>query len=132
MHGDVGRKLRRFIGEFFLLQEEPWSEAEDASLRDSGIIINDIEVIELIGFLEKTFGIVVLDDEIHPKNLDTIHALTTYVNRKLAQALANVASGKSWRGLRRSRTELAAWTAIAVCSVDPARPAPCQLQEQDC
>lgn len=108
MQGYVGRKLRRFIGEFFLLQEEPWSESEDASLRDSGIIINDIELVELIGFLEKTFGIVVLDEEIHPKNLDTIHALTTYVNRKLAQARANLASGKSWWGLRRSRTGLAA------------------------
>jgi acyl carrier protein len=103
-----------FVAEYLLSQEEPWPESEHASLRDSGAILDDTEVIELVEFLEKTFGIVVLDEEIHPKNLDTIHALTVYVNRKLAQARAKAASERlRWR-LRRLRTELAAWSAIAI------------------
>jgi acyl carrier protein len=114
MQSDVEHRLRRFIGKHFLAQEEPWPGPEHASLRDSGAILDDTEVIELIELLEKTFGIVVLDDEIHPKNLDTIHALATYVDRKLAQSPASVASIKPWSGLRRWRTELAAWTAIAI------------------
>ena len=105
MQSDVGHLLRRFIGECFLVQQEPWSGPEDVSLRDSGVIVNDTEVIELVGFLEKTFGIDVLDDEIHPKNLDTLRGLTAYVNHKMvAQALANAASRATsrpwhWLGL---------------------------------
>jgi acyl carrier protein len=102
MQSDVERRLRSFIGEYFLAQEAPWAESGEASLRACGIILNDVELLDLIGFLEKAFGIAVLDDEIHPENLDTIHALTAYVDRKaaqaladVAQALANVASGNS-------------------------------------
>jgi hypothetical protein len=109
MKSDPGHLLRRFIGEYFLAQQEPWPGAEDISLRDSGIIISDTEVMELVGFLEKTFGIDVLDEEIHRKNLDTLRALTGYVNRKLvSRALANVASRAGSR-LRRELGWLTPW-----------------------
>jgi acyl carrier protein len=101
MKSDVGHLLRRFIGECFLAQQEPWSGPEDISLRDSGVLVGDTEVIELVGFLEKTFDIDVLDDEIHRKNLDTLRALTAYVNRKMvSRALANVASRATSRPRR--------------------------------
>jgi acyl carrier protein len=124
MQSDVEGRLRKFVGEWFLSQEEPWPGSGDSSLRDCGIILHDTELLELIDFLEKTFAIAVLDHEIRPENLDTIHALATYVDRKLAlaladvaQALANAASGKSSGGLRGLRTELAALTASALSSV---------------
>jgi hypothetical protein len=86
MKSGIERRLRSFVAERFLSQEEPWAESAHAPLRSSGVILGDTEVIELIEFLEKAFGIVVLDEEIHPGNLDTIRALAAYVVRKRAQA----------------------------------------------
>jgi len=55
MHQDIGGTVRRFIGENFLFSdEEPL--AEDASLLDAGII-DSTGVLELVSFLEGTFGI---------------------------------------------------------------------------
>src|SRR5205823_4141294 len=49
---------------------------------DAGII-DSTGVLELVCFLETTFGIEVQDDEMLPENLDSIRAISNYVARKL-------------------------------------------------
>jgi len=83
MHHDIGGTLRRFIGENFMFQEEIDSLPEDASFLDAGII-DSTGVLELVCFLENTFGFEVADEEMLPENLDSIRAVTAYVKRKLS------------------------------------------------
>lgn len=89
MHHDISGALRRFIGENFMFQEDPQSLADDASFLESGII-DSTGVLELVCFLEDTFGIEVADEEMLPENLDSIRAVSAYVSRKARpqQALA--------------------------------------------
>lgn len=54
---------------------------DDASLIDKGII-DSTGVLEVVGFIEQTFGIVVDDSELLPENLDTIQGIAAYVIRK--------------------------------------------------
>ena len=54
---------------------------DDTSLLDQGII-DSTGVLEVIGFLEETFGIMVDDDELLPENLDSIEGIARYVIRK--------------------------------------------------
>jgi acyl carrier protein len=82
MHHDIGAQLRTFIGENFMFQEEMESLPEDTSFLEAGII-DSTGVLELVCFLENTFGIVVADEEMLPQNLDSIRAITAYVNRKI-------------------------------------------------
>lgn len=82
MHLDIGGTLRRFIGENFMFQEEIDSLPEDASFLDAGII-DSTGVLELVCFLENTFGLEVADEEMLPENLDSVRAITAYVKRKL-------------------------------------------------
>jgi acyl carrier protein len=89
MHHDISGVLRRFIGENFMFQEDPQSLSDDASFLETGII-DSTGVLELVCFLESTFGIEVADEEMLPENLDSIRAVTAYVTRKTRprQALA--------------------------------------------
>jgi acyl carrier protein len=54
---------------------------DDASLIDKGII-DSTGVLEVVGFIETTFGITVDDSDIMPENLDSIHRIAHYLARK--------------------------------------------------
>jgi acyl carrier protein len=82
MKHDISLAVRRFIGENFLFRDDGDAITHDASLLDAGII-DSTGVLELVSFLEATFGIEVQDEEMLPENLDSIRAISNYVSRKL-------------------------------------------------
>ncbi len=53
----------------------------DTSLIGQGII-DSTGVLELVYFIEGTFGIKISDDEMIPDNLDTVGSIARYVKRK--------------------------------------------------
>lgn len=83
MNPDISQAVRRFIAENFLFRDESETLAPDASLLDAGII-DSTGVLELVCFLETTFGIQVADQDMLPENLDSIRAISNYVSRKLS------------------------------------------------
>jgi acyl carrier protein len=87
MPHDISGALKRFIGENFMFEEEVNALPDDTSFLDAGII-DSTGVLELVCFLENTFGIQVADDEMLPENLDSIRAITAYVMRKAQPQLA--------------------------------------------
>lgn len=91
MQHDISGALRRFIGENFMFQEEVKSLADDASFLESGVI-DSTGVLELVCFLETTFGIQVADEEMLPENLDSIRAVSAYVARKIQPRQAQLAA----------------------------------------
>jgi acyl carrier protein len=54
---------------------------DSASLLDLGVV-DSTGVLEIMGFLESTFGVTVEDDEIVPENLDSIERIAAFVERK--------------------------------------------------
>ena len=79
---DIKEQVRNFVVTNFYVPE-PQSLADDASLLDRGII-DSTGVLEVIGFLEDTFGITIEDDEMLPDNLDSIERISAFVARKKA------------------------------------------------
>ena len=57
----------------------------DESLLESGII-DSMGVLQLVAFLESTYGIKVEDDDLMPENFHTITSISAYVERRLAAA----------------------------------------------
>ena len=49
-------------------------------------MIDSTGVLELVGYLEDTFGIRIRDDELLPENLDTIDNIVGFVTRKQQEA----------------------------------------------
>ncbi len=57
--------------------------SDDDSLLDRGII-DSVAMVDLIAFLEKTFGISVSDDDMTPENFDSVSAIARYVQSRKA------------------------------------------------
>ncbi len=72
--------IRQFIIENFLFEEDD-NLKEDTSFLENGII-DSTGVLELVMYIEETYGISVDDDEIVPENLDSIANITEYIQRK--------------------------------------------------
>lgn len=71
-------RLRAFMDDNFLYMRPDFELRNDASLLGSGII-DSMGVMELIGFLEAEFGIVVADTDVTEDNIGTLDAITAYV-----------------------------------------------------
>jgi acyl carrier protein len=71
-------RIREFVQQNFFVSG-PLAETD--SLLDRGII-DSTGVLEVVGFLETEFGIVVEDSEILPENLDSLARIAAYVERK--------------------------------------------------
>jgi len=77
---DIKEQVRTFVTSNFYVADQ--SSLEDsASLLDRGII-DSTGVLEVIFFIEETFGIKVEDSEMLPDNLDSIERIADFVARK--------------------------------------------------
>ncbi len=81
--GPVRDAIKRFIVETFFVTEEAISDT--GSLIQAGII-DSTGVLEVIAFLEQSFGIKIHDSELLPENLDTLDAMVALVGRKATVA----------------------------------------------
>lgn len=79
---NVATTVRRFIEETYLLgQTDPPGDHE--SFLDGGLL-DSTGVLQLVAFIEETYGVDVADEEVTPDNLDSIEKVAAYVGRKLA------------------------------------------------
>jgi len=79
----VRNAIQQFIFENFLvgLSEDELSDTD--SFLEKGII-DSTGVLELVGFVEQTFGFEVEDEELVPENFDSVVKLEAYIYRKTA------------------------------------------------
>ena len=73
-------QIRNFLVSNFYVSDVK-ALVNDTSLLDQGIV-DSTGVLEVIGFIEETFGIIVEDSELLPENLDSIQGIAQYVIRK--------------------------------------------------
>src|SRR5690625_3782114 len=81
----VAAEVRAFILENYLFTSETSALGDEESLTDRGII-DSTGIMELIFFIEETFGVVVADEEMLPENLDSVHRIAAFIQRKRAAA----------------------------------------------
>jgi len=73
--------VREFVVENFLFGDGGLLD-ENTSFLEKGII-DSTGILELIMFLEETYNIKIEDDEIVPENLDNLHNIAQFLERKL-------------------------------------------------
>jgi acyl carrier protein len=78
------QKIRAFVIENYLFGEEG-KLGNDDSFLETGII-DSTGVLELVRFLEATFGIKVADEELIPDNLDSINKIVAFLQTKLSSS----------------------------------------------
>ena len=77
---DIREQVRAFITSNFYVAD-PSVLDDKASLLDKGII-DSTGVLEVILFIEETFGVKIEDSEMLPDNLDSIERIANFVTRK--------------------------------------------------
>ena len=73
--------IRQHILENLLFTEDESALQDNDSFLNQGII-DSTGVLEIILFIEETFGIKVNDDEMLPANFDSVDNLAAFVKRK--------------------------------------------------
>lgn len=77
----IEQELRTFIIDNFLFGEDDGTLSGDDSFLEQGII-DSTGVLELVALLEKRYSITIKNDELEPENLDSIHKLVRFIDRK--------------------------------------------------
>ena len=74
-------QIRGMILENFLPGQGASALADDVSLERSHVV-DSVRMLELIVFIEETFGFAVDNDDAIPENFDTVNAIVDYVVRR--------------------------------------------------
>jgi acyl carrier protein len=83
MDQEIKQQITDFITSNFLFEDKEKTIDEKDSLLETGVI-DSTGVLELIAYIEETYGIKVEDEDILPENLDTILDITYFIKQKLS------------------------------------------------
>ncbi len=79
---DVEKMIRKYIAENILFSGHDYPHPDNTSFLDEGIV-DSMNVLELVMFVEQEFGVTVADQDIVPDNFDSVAKLANYVRRQL-------------------------------------------------
>lgn len=83
----VEQRIRSYVVETFLFGQGGEDLAREDSLLEKGIV-DSTGVLELVAFLDETWGIGVEDEELVPEHFDSIACLSRFVEMKTRLATA--------------------------------------------
>jgi len=78
--------IRLYVVDTFLFGEGS-QLTDNSSFLEEGIV-DSTGILELVSFLEETYGIVVEDDELIPDNMDSVNRIDVYLAKKLSGAVS--------------------------------------------
>jgi acyl carrier protein len=77
---EIKKQVRAFVTSNFYVAD-PAALEDGASLLNGGIV-DSTGMLEVISFIEDTFGVTVEDSEMLPDNLDSIERIANFIARK--------------------------------------------------
>lgn len=84
--------IREFLRDCFILDGELDTLSDDESFLENGIV-DSTGVLELVLFIEETFGINVEDHEVIPANFDSVDRIVAYIAAKRRGTRVSAARG---------------------------------------
>lgn len=78
---DNVKQIREFITSNFLFGADDRSLADGDSFLENGVI-DSTGIMEIVAWLEATYGFKVGDEELLPDNLDSVDNLAAFIARK--------------------------------------------------
>ncbi|MCL4294799.1 MAG: acyl carrier protein [Anaerolineae bacterium] len=80
---EIQTQIREYVAKNLLFSGDGFKYSDDASFLEEGIV-DSMGVLELVMFIEETFGVSADDQEIIPDNFDSVNKLANYVAGKMA------------------------------------------------
>ena len=81
---NIESQIKNYIARNLIFSSNGFNYSDDASFLEEGIVDSQ-GVMELLLFVEDTFGISVDDQEITPDNFDSVSRLADFIRSKLGQ-----------------------------------------------
>ena len=85
MQDTIKAKVRAYIVDNFIMGGNA-DHLKDADSFMETHVVDSTGFLELVSFIEETYGFAVDDDEMVPENLDSLDNIDAYVRRKLVPA----------------------------------------------
>lgn len=85
MQDNIKAKVRAYIVDNFIMGGSA-DHLKDADSFMEAHVVDSTGFLELVTFIEETYGFAVGDDEMVPENLDSLDNIDAYVLRKLMPA----------------------------------------------
>ncbi len=79
----IEEKLRAFIAENLLFSGNGYPYSDETSFLDNGIV-DSMNIMEIVLFSEKAFGVTIRDQEIVRANFDSVANLAKFLRAKLS------------------------------------------------
>jgi acyl carrier protein len=79
----IKQQVRQYIMENFLMDSEGRSLQDEDSFMEHHVV-DSTGFLELVAFLESTFGFRIEDQEMVPENLDSLDNIDRFVHAKMA------------------------------------------------
>lgn len=79
----VEASIRNYILENYLFTDDPAALNSEDSFLEKGIL-DSTGILEVIYFLEETYGIKIQDNDMTPENLDSVNNIAAFIERKTA------------------------------------------------
>ena len=79
---DIKQKIRAYIVDNFIMSGNA-DHLKDGDSFMEAHVVDSTGFLELVTYLEETYGLSVTDDEMVPENLDSLDNIDAYVRRKL-------------------------------------------------
>lgn len=79
----VEASIRTFILENYLFTDDQAALSSEDSFLEKGIL-DSTGILEVIYFLEETYGIKIQDSDMTPENLDSVNKISAFIERKSA------------------------------------------------
>jgi acyl carrier protein len=77
----IESRIKDFIAANLLFSPDGFSYSDDASFLREGII-DSLGVMELVEFVQKSFGVIVAQNEVTPEHFDSITMLASFIRHK--------------------------------------------------
>ncbi len=77
----IEESIRTYIADNILFSSNGYPHPDDASFLENGVV-DSMNILELVAYIEEKFKVSVSDDEIMPENFDSITRLADFVRSK--------------------------------------------------
>lgn len=78
---DIKVQIREYVAHNLLFSDNGFEYDDDDSFLQEGIV-DSVGVLDLVLFVEETFGVKVDDQEVTPDNFDSVNKLANYIHSK--------------------------------------------------
>jgi acyl carrier protein len=77
----INETIRSYIADNILYSNKGFPYSDDTSFLENGII-DSMNIMEIVMFVEDKFAISVADEDITPENFDSVTRLAAFIHRK--------------------------------------------------